>query len=203
VRNVHDDIAFVRNLPGIGSRPLIVTEFGLSHEDSELEQSTKEVVRAFSEAQLPMALYWQIFDHGTDLALVGPGMTRFASWHTIRALIDVRNDAAFVHDRTRLPERIVAGRQYPMTVAVRNEGLLFDPVLGYALGLLDSQGNLEQIVWVRQEVAAGDVVTLDFTLQAPSIAGRYSFRMFEHGVELFGEEMAVEVYADVPDLVSE
>jgi hypothetical protein len=82
----------------------------------------------------------------------------------------------------------------PVTVTVRNNGLLFDPVVGYALGLLDLEGKLEQYVWVSREVPTNETVTLEFVLNAPETAGRYSLRMFQHGVELFGEEMPVEVH---------
>jgi hypothetical protein len=195
-RTVHDDLTFIRNLSGVGGRPLIVTEFGLSYTEPDLDRRTTSAVMAFSRSETPMALYWQIFDNGPDLALVGRDATRFASWHTLRSFLQARNDAVFVHEQTALPERIVAGRQYPATIAVRNEGLLFDPVVGYALGLFDSQGRLEQITWVRSEVPAGEVVTLDFLLKAPANAGVYSFRMFQHGVEIFGEEMAIQVEPD-------
>ena len=198
-RNLRDDIAFIRTLPGIGNRPLIVTEFGLSYLAADLQQRTAEAVEALSLAQVPMAFYWQIFDNGPDLALVGRDATRFESWHTIRSFIQVQNDAVFVPDETILPQRIVAGQQYPVRIAVRNQGILFDPVIGYALGLLDAQGRLLQVVWVRREVPAGSVATLEFTLNAPPVAGVYSLRMFQHGVELFGEEMPVEVHADAAD----
>ncbi|HZO54774.1 MAG TPA: hypothetical protein VFB63_18845, partial [Bryobacteraceae bacterium] len=71
VRHVHDDLTFIRNLPGIGRRPIIVTEFGLSYLEPELERRTREAVTAFSRAEIPLAFYWQIFDNGPDLALVG------------------------------------------------------------------------------------------------------------------------------------
>jgi hypothetical protein len=63
-----------------------------------------------------MAFYWQIFDNGPEVALVGREATRFASWHTIRTLIGARNDAAFVPDETTLPGQIVAGQQYPVAL---------------------------------------------------------------------------------------
>ena len=196
VRQMHDDITFIRNLPGVGQRPVIVTEFGLDYREPDLERRTSDAVMAFSRAEIPLALYWQIFDNGPDLALVGREATRFASWHTLRSSLEVRNDAAFVPDQTMLPERILAGHQYPAVMAVHNNGQLFDPVVGYGLGLLDSQGQLKQIVWVRQEVATGEIVTLEFTLQAPATPGMYAFRMFQHGVELFGQEMFIEVQED-------
>jgi hypothetical protein len=141
-------------------------------------------------------LYWQIFDNGVDVALVGRDATRFDSWHALRTALRVRNDATFVRDQTNLPQEIVAGQQYPARIALRNNGVLFDPVVGYALGLLNSQGKLEQTMWVRREVPSGELVSLDFVLKAPAIAGMYSFRMFQHGVELFGEEMTIEVQPD-------
>jgi hypothetical protein len=194
-RNIHDDLTLIRNLPGIGLRPLIATEFGLSYLEPDLQQRTTDVVEAFSRASVPIALYWEIFDNGPNLALVGREATRFESWHTLRTFLATRNDAEFLRDETMLPQRLTAGQQYPATVAVRNRGVMFDPVVGYALGLFNSQGELRQTVWVRREVATGETVTLEFVLKAPDVAGVYSFRMFQHGVELFGEEVPVEVQA--------
>ena len=194
-RNIHDDLTFVRKLPGIGSRPLIATEFGLSYLEPDLQQRTTEIVRAFSQASVPMALYWEIFDNGPNLALVGRDATRFESWHTLRGFLGTQNAAEFVHDQTVFPQWITAGQHYPAAVTVRNTGVIFDPVVGYALGLFNSRGGLQQIVWVRREVGSGETVTLEFVLNAPDVAGVYSFRMFQHGVELFGEEMPVQVHA--------
>jgi hypothetical protein len=194
VRQMHDDITFVRNLPGIGTRPLIVTEFGITYREPQLEQRTRDIILALSREAIPIALYWQIFDNGPDLALIGPEATRFESWHTVRSFCGVHNDALFVREQTSLPERIVAGHQYPAVVSVRNNGIVFDPVVGYALTLLDSERRLLQIVWVRDEIPNGEVVSLEFVLNAPSTAGEYSFRMFQHGVEFFGEEMFLEIH---------
>jgi hypothetical protein len=49
--------------------------------------------------------------------------------------------------------------QRPITIAVRNSGNLFDPVVRYALGLADAQGNLEHVVRVHREVHVGEVIT--------------------------------------------
>jgi hypothetical protein len=195
-RNVRDDISFIRGFPGVGSRSVIVSEFGISHQDRDLGPRTKEMVQTLSSAGVPMAFYWEIFDNGPNLALVGPEATRFDSWHTIRAFLGARNDASLVHEQTRLPEEVVTGQEYPASVTVRNEGNMFDPVLGYALGLLDPDARLAQVIWVRREVRTGEVVTLEFTLRAPATAGVYTFRMFQHGVELFGEARPIRVTAD-------
>jgi hypothetical protein len=193
-RNVHDDLTFIRNFPGVRNRPLIITEFGLSYLEPELDQRTTETVHAFSQAGIPMALYWQIFDNGPDMALIGQGATRFDSWFRLRTFLEARNDAEFLHDAMVLPEQIVSGQQYPATCTVRNTGTVFDPVVGYALGLFNTQGALEQIIWVRSEVPTGEAVTLEFVLNAPEAPGMYSFRMFQHGVEPFGEEITIEVH---------
>jgi hypothetical protein len=194
-RNIHDDVTLIRNLPGIGPRPLIATEFGLSYLEPDLQQHTADVVGAFSRASISMALYWEIFDNGPNLALIGRDATRFESWHTLRRFLETQNDAEFVRDETILPQPIIAGQHYPAAVTIRNRGVIFDPVVGYSLGLFNVKGGLQQIVWVRREVATNETVTLEFVLTAPEIAGMYSFRMFQHGVELFGEEMSVEVHA--------
>lgn len=51
VRSLHDDITFVRSMPGIDGRPLIITEFGLSYLEPELDRRTTEAVNAFSRAE--------------------------------------------------------------------------------------------------------------------------------------------------------
>jgi hypothetical protein len=154
-----------------------------------------QAVEAFSSAGIPMAFYWEIFDNGPHVGLVGPEATRFESWHRLRHSLGVRNEAAFLSDESRLPERIVTGLQYQVTIAVRNSGNLFDPVVGYSLGLADKQGKLQQVVWVRREVATGELVTFEFTLHAPPTAGTYVLRMLQHGVEFFGEELPIEVHS--------
>jgi hypothetical protein len=188
-------LILVRNFPGIGHRRLIVTEFGLSNLELNLQERTTEVVGAFSHASVPLALYWSIFDNGPNLGLVGREATRFESWHTLRRFLGTQNDAAFVRDETTLPQQITAGQQYPVTITIRNMGVIFDPVVGYALGLFNSEGGLQQIVWVRREVGGGETIALEFVLHAPDLPGVYLFRMFQHGVELFGEEMPLEVHA--------
>jgi hypothetical protein len=112
VRHVHDDITFIRNFPGVGSRPVIITEFGFSYLEPQLHRRTMEAVNAFSVAKVPIALYWQIFDNGVDVALVGRDATRFDSWHALRTALRVRNDAKFVRDQTNLPQEIVAGQHF-------------------------------------------------------------------------------------------
>ena len=118
-----------------------------------------------------MALYWDIFDNGPNLALVGRDATRFESWHTLRRFLGTQNAAEFVHDQTVFPQWITAGQHYPAAVTVRNTGVIFDPVVGYALGLFNSRGGLQQIVWVRREVGSGETVTLEFVLNAPDVPG--------------------------------
>jgi hypothetical protein len=49
----------------------------------------------------------------------------------------------------------------------------------------------------------GKGVTLDLVLDAPSAAGTYIFRMFQHGVELFGEELAIEVLPQMASVPAE
>jgi hypothetical protein len=202
-RNVRDDITFIRNCPGVATRPIIVSEFGISNLVPENGPRTAEAVEAFSTAEIPMAFYWQIFDNGPDVALIGPRATRFESWHTLRSFLGVHNDARFVHEQTTIPAEIFAGNHYPVSISVRNRGNVFDPVLGYALGLLDAEGRVAQEVWIRREVSAGEGVTLDFILDAPSAAGTYIFRMFQHGVELFGEELAIEVLPQMASVPAE
>jgi hypothetical protein len=193
VRNLRDDIAFIRAFPAVGGRPVLVSEFGVSCIEPDGGPRTIDAVEACSCAGVERAFYWQIFDNGPNFALVGPEATRFDSWHAMRGLTGARNDAVFVREETEFPTELIAGTSYPVKVTVRNEGNAFDPVLGYALGLLDPEGTPAQTVWVHREVPTGETIALEFVLDAPAAAGTYSLRMFQHGVEVFGEELRVEL----------
>lgn len=192
-RRIADDVAFVRHLPGMGDRPLIITEFGFPGKDPIRGAQTETAVRAFAQAGIPLAFYWQIFDNLEDIGLVGRGAQRLAAWHTMRNLIGAKNGATFLVEKCRIPRLIEAGRAVPVHLAIRNDGLTFDPVVGYAVGLFDLSGGLQRIIWVKEELPRGEVVEIDFILRAPATAGTYVFRMFQHGVELFGDELPVEV----------
>lgn len=192
-RRIEDDVAFVRGLPGIGDRPLIITEFGFQGKDPARGAQTETAVAAFAKAGIPLALYWQIFDNLEDIGLVGRGLERLPTWHSLRSLIGAANKAAFVLERCRIPDPVLPGRLAQFRVVIRNEGLPFDPVVGYALGLFDLAGTLRQTVWLKEEVPTGGTAELEFNLHAPGQAGTYLFRMFQHGVEIFGDELPVEV----------
>ena len=192
-RRIADDLAFVRSLPGVGSRPLIVTEFGFPGKEAAVAEHTRVASEAFAEAGVPMAIYWQIFDNLDDIGLVGKTAERLPAWHTLRALAGAKNDAEFLPGQSRVPERVAAGSSTPVRVAIRNKGVMFDPVLGYALGLFNAGGELLDIVWLREEVARGATVEVRFSLRAPREPGPCTLRLFQHGVELFGGELVVEV----------
>ncbi len=195
-RRIADDVAFVRHLPGIGGRPLIITEFGFQGKDPICGRQTETAVRAFGQAGILLALYWEIFDNLEDIGLVGRGAQRLPTWHTIRNLIGAKNGATFLLEKCHIPSPILAGRSTPIRVTIRNDGLTFDPVVGYALGLFDLNGALERTIWVKDEVPTEGTVEVDFHLRAPSTPGSYVLRMLQHGVEVFGDELPIEVTGD-------
>jgi hypothetical protein len=192
-RRIADDVAFVRQLPGIGERPLIITEFGFQGKEPERGAQTATAVEAFAQAGIPLAIYWQIFDNLEDIGLVGRGLERLPTWHSLRNLMGAVNDSAFQVERCRLPAGWETGRSAPVHFAIENKGLPFDPVVGYAVGLFDLTGALQRTLWLQEEVPTGSVAELDFHLRAPARPGIYVFRMFQHGVEIFGDELPIEV----------
>lgn len=195
-RRIADDLAFVRQLPGIGDRPLIITEFGFQGKDPARGVQTETAVRAFALAGIPLAIYWQIFDNIEDIGLVGRGLQRLPSWHSLRNLMGARNRAVFQLEQCRIPDPILARRAAPVHLAIRNEGLTFDPVVGYALGLFDLRGVLHQTIWLTRELVTGESVEIDFILRPPAQPGTYVFQMLQHGVEAFGDELPIEVLVD-------
>jgi hypothetical protein len=191
-RRIADDVAFVRHLPGVGGRPLVITEFGFVGKDPIRGAQTRTAVEAFAHAGIPLALYWQIFDNEKDIGLVGRGAQRLPAWHSLRSLTGAKNGASFDLEKCRIPPTLVARHSEPVHLVIRNEGLMFDPVVGYAVGLFDLAGGLLTMAWIREEVRTGETVEVDFVVRGPAQAGTYVFRMFQHGVELFGEELPIE-----------
>jgi hypothetical protein len=192
-RNIIDDFAFVRSLPGIGTRPLMAAEFGFNSSTPGHQEKTARAISGFRRARAVKALYWEILDNVPEVGLIGREGTRFGGWFAIRESMGARNEASFVLEETELPSIVEAGERIPATISIRNEGTLFDPVVGYALGLFDEEDQLVDTFWIGDEVPKGGITRLGFTLIVPDKPGRYTFRMFQHGVEIFGPRMRLSV----------
>jgi microsomal dipeptidase-like Zn-dependent dipeptidase len=78
-----------------------------------------------------------------------------------------------------LPEQMVAGQRYDVSVTLRNTGpTSWSPAPEYALGLQTPQDSLilgRNRIPLPRDLAPGDQVTFDFNVTAPSTTGTYTF----------------------------
>ncbi|MFC4932721.1 NBR1-Ig-like domain-containing protein [Massilia sp. GCM10023247] len=113
------------------------------------------------------------------------------------------NDAMFL--RRFVPSTMVTNSVHEVSVTVQNYGTtVWDPYTGYTLGSLSPQDNW---IWgnsriaLRQSVAPGETVTINFQARAPSTPGSYTFQwgMLQEGVAWFGNaSMAATVTVREP-----
>ena len=59
---------------------------------------------------------------------------------------------------------------------------------------------LANLDWLPHDVPIGSNVTFNFDVTAPVEFGTYSLRLAQHGVELFGEAVSVEVSGELVHL---
>jgi hypothetical protein len=104
---------------------------------------------------------------------------------------------------------MVAGQSYAVSVTLRNTGTTTWNTGGtnpHKLGAQSPDFNRtwgDDTVALPGPVAPGQEVTISFVVRAPSLPGAYPFqwRMFQHMVELFGEQTpgtTVRVSAQAP-----
>lgn len=111
------------------------------------------------------------------------------------------NDAAFVSQS--VPSSVAAGGAAAVSVSMRNTGTTTWTPGSYFLGSADASWGAARVP-VPRAVAPGEVVTFNFTINAPTAcpgAGNLSWRMVEEEVEWFGEaspEAAVQVNCSTP-----
>ncbi|MBU6415315.1 DUF4214 domain-containing protein, partial [Patescibacteria group bacterium] len=217
-QRIMDDVWFIRSYPGVGERPLMISEYGFPEKYfSDSGKRAEVAARAFLEAGVEHAFFWEILDNECEknmgesgapgncpgFGLIRKDGTRAPAWYALRHILDVRNNAEFVGE---LPAGAVmeAGKQYKVSLTFRNTGdIPWDAANGYRLGSWNPQDNF---VWGqnRIELASGESVppggqkTFTFTITVPTAPGTYQFqwRMVQDGAEWFGgvsPNVAVEV----------
>ncbi|MBI4086059.1 MAG: hypothetical protein HY433_02350, partial [Candidatus Liptonbacteria bacterium] len=113
---------------------------------------------------------------------------------TVNVLVPIVNSAQFVSQS--VPATMIAGRQYPVSVTMKNIGTNSWDLIGNQINAyrLRSQNPADNIIWgisraeLPAAVPAGGQVTINFTVTAPSAPGNYNFqwRMIQEGVQAFG-----------------
>jgi len=130
--------------------------------------------------------------YGFQWRMLREGVAWFGA-PTPHIVITVQKDAAAFSWQS-VPNSMVAGRPYNVSVRMRNVGsTTWTPAAGHRLGSQNPQDNqtwgLHRVL-LPGPVAPGGWATFDFTVVAPSGPGTYSFRwrMVREGVAWFGAE---------------
>jgi subtilisin family serine protease len=143
---------------------------------------------------LPNAVQATILGHATQGRVTNPG-----AGSPNRLLFSRFNEAIFIGQS--VPTSMIAGQSYAASVQMYNFGTATWTTAQYKLG---SQNPQDNFTWGFARVslptmtAAGQQVTFNFTVTAPSTPGTYNFqwRMLQEAVEWFGpltQNVAVSV----------
>jgi hypothetical protein len=204
-RKILDDIAFIRGYPNVGARPLMITEYGFREKKfTDPGERTDIAARAFLEAGIAKAFYWEIIDNecehnqpdppgaSSGLELLRQDGTRTPAWAALRNLLAPQNNAAFVSQE--VPAYMAPGLTYPVRVAMKNTGTLpWNKANKYRLG---SQYPQDNQVWgagrieldAEESIRPGETKVFQFTITASSPgASAFQWRMLQEGLAWFGD----------------
>ncbi len=100
-RVILDDIDFIRRSPGVGTRPLLITEYGFAEETfADSGTRTANAAQAFLDAGVPLSFVWEIIDNECDdgtcagFGLVRQDGTKAPAWDVLRGLLVAAVDGA-------------------------------------------------------------------------------------------------------------
>ena len=196
-RRMQDAIAFIQGAPGVPGRTVLIGEFGVEHNppDPNAYVHARSLLQAFQNMSVH-AFFWEIFDNGVPVGLIGPNFEHFDAWFALRQALGARNAAAVVHDPslTNVPPVMNPGQTLPLRVTFTNTGQPWYQSVAYELDLV-GPGNalLGEQAWLPRDVPNGAQVTLTFNFTAPSTPGAFRLQLAQHGIELFGEAVSFQV----------
>ena len=199
------DIDTLRNMivaEGFGDRELWITESGID-DGNRTTQATFVVGMAAAMDTRPWwtkFFYWQFHEGvGDNFGLVAyPDWTPKPAYTQYQSLIADHADNANIISNT-IPASMSAGRQYYVSVTVKNEGITdWQESQGYKLGAVNDS---DPFAGTRHYLNPGETVATDatrtfwFLMTAPTNTGTYTtdWRMVREGVRWFGHPLVKQV----------
>jgi len=192
---------------GFGDRELWITESGIDDPD-RTRQATFVVGMAAAMDTRPWwtkFFYWQFHEGvGDNFGLVAyPDWSPKPAYTQYQSLIADHADSANILSNT-IPATMVAGRQYSVSVTVKNEGTVDWPESqGYKLGAVNDS---DPFAGTRHYLNTGETVATDatrtfwFQMTAPRTPGTYTtdWRMVREGVRWFGHSLVKQIVVNPP-----
>lgn len=95
-----------------------------------------------------------------------------------------------------IPDTMIAGQTYPVTITMRNEGSdIWSAAASYLLAGWGPETGSRASIQTGSTVGSGDTYTFHFNLTAPSTAGTYvtEWRMVQENVAYFGNLLSKKI----------